>query len=155
MSNPNPTSTSNSTSTPKPTLNRELLIELRDKIKSLPSIDELHERFREEDAPDDLDRDTLAIAAERGINQIWMQWVWVDLYSECGTAACAAGWTALLTGKEISDRCEVQHDFKTMAVRDYAREVLGLTWGQAENLFCGNNTRDDMDRIFAELLEEQ
>lgn len=144
-----------STPVPYPALNRELLTELRDKIKSLPSMGDLDKRFQEEDAPDYLSKDTLTLAAEHGINQIWLQWIWVNPYGDCGTAACAAGWTALLMGKEINDRCEVQQDFKAMHVREYARQVLGLTLQQAEDLFSGNNTRDDMDRIFAKLLEEQ
>lgn len=66
---------------------------------------------------------------------------------ECGTVACAAGWTCLLAGDRpwmpvtaadgrlMSYSTVLPHGGGMMSVGERARELLGLTYWQAEELF--------------------
>jgi hypothetical protein len=51
---------------------------------------------------------------------------------DCGSTLCIAGWTQLLLAKTRHDRAEHAEDF--------ARRVLGLSWGEAVFWFCGQWT---------------
>lgn len=61
-----------------------------------------------------------------------------DLRNNCGTAACVAGWTAMVEDVQFTSVCET--------VCDAAERVLGLTGADAHELFygaCGVATRKD------------
>ena len=82
------------------------------------------------------------------------------LVEECGTAACFAGWTALLDGWK--PRIDVGNLFtyalmvnpktgETDFSSNIARESLGLTLTQSDILFDSDNTLEDL-REFVEMI---
>jgi hypothetical protein len=77
-----------------------------------------------------------------------------DWYQEddCGTAACVAGWTAVLDGAELSknfypdgfvEASAVEGALAggTRSIASYAREALGLTPDEAKELFFSRERR--------------
>lgn len=71
----------------------------------------------------------------------------------CGTTACVGGRTCILSGdtpKLIRRGTQIRADFvvtvagDTRDIGDRARELLGLTSEQADRLFWGDNTLDDV-----------
>ncbi len=94
--------------------------------------------------------------------QSWNQAVWV---TECGTAACFAGWTVLLSGekaldpgtaitatgerRDISKRAAQLLGFLNRSAMDDASwEALKHTdWDGSFSLFAGANSREDLGHI--------
>lgn len=113
--------------------------------------------------------DTLA-AIERDPAS-WRQGAWA-VRTECGTAYCFAGHAVNLSGVELGwDRADRVYGPLTLEsdefadvleaavfaadgrfVYDHARHVLGLTSGQAGNLFCPINDLDSLYSICAGIL---
>lgn len=91
-------------------------------------------------------------------------WAWTDVTTieaidtsyDCGTVACMAGWAVLLsgTGRWYNSVCceacastpelEAVIDGISYQVQEGAEKLLGLTWEQADRLFSGGNSRDDL-----------
>lgn len=77
----------------------------------------------------------------------------------CGTTACFAGWTVLLTGRTIylgSTMPKVEIDGDLVEVDDVAARLLGLGHrgldGDAHRLFYEARTREDLGRLVAEIF---
>lgn len=69
----------------------------------------------------------------------------------CGTTACLAGWTAALAGYDVDSTGRVYlHGAKVGHVEYVAAELLGLTIGQAQNLFYA--TEYELDELVAEFF---
>lgn len=88
----------------------------------------------------------------------WNQGWWFTV-TECGTAACFAGWACTLSGDspEIRDTGlyfstvhTAEGRYADAPVR--AAELLGITHDQADNLFADWNTRHDLGRLVAEIF---
>jgi hypothetical protein len=71
--------------------------------------------------------------------------------SECGTAACVAGWTVLLNGDQPIKMAFPDHGYTSassvalinggvMDIDDRAQQILGLTDDQAQELFYDIST---------------
>ncbi len=60
----------------------------------------------------------------------------------CGTAACFAGWTCLLSGYTSRD----------VEVESKAVELLGIEWDDAGVLFHSDNTREDLNLMVKDLM---
>lgn len=89
----------------------------------------------------------------------------------CGTAMCFAGHTALLAGAKPIITTSFAPDpgedwwFGTVRVQGeggvtfdrhvstYAQELLGLSESDAESLFSGDNTLDDLEHLVGEIVE--
>lgn len=76
----------------------------------------------------------------------------------CGTAACVAGRTVLMSGWKpvyfnlpALDTVSVEKDGQERGVRGLAQELLGLDRDTANELFWATNTVDDIRRIRDEL----
>lgn len=65
---------------------------------------------------------------------------------QCGTAACFAGWAAILDGEAERNPWE--------SIADQARRVLGLTFSQADRLFAAYNSREDLHRLVEEFTAD-
>jgi hypothetical protein len=106
--------------------------------------------------------------SERGEPSEWDQGSWITRQRSvpCGTACCIAGKVALDDGLEprISGRSwEAVHDFDStstvlldgerLSVPEYAQVALGLDRYQANELFAGGNTIEDLRRIIGGLVE--
>lgn len=87
------------------------------------------------------------------------QGAWI---SECGTAACFAGWTCLLSGFEQL-RNSAGHLYDSLIVDDSdpdgwaeiprkAEELLGLTEDEAGILFHPTNTQTMLKRMVGDLV---
>jgi hypothetical protein len=65
---------------------------------------------------------------------------------DCGTAMCAAGWVAYLTGMRWVGDMGVRrpNSNHTVSVDDYARRALGLTVSEATKLFASGNSQEDV-----------
>jgi len=63
--------------------------------------------------------------------KLWRQAVWVGERPECGTVACFAGRTVLLSGCKLDD---------DLIVVDGPPELIGKTVGQAADILLGINT---------------
>lgn len=83
----------------------------------------------------------------------------------CGTAYCVAGWAAHLTGAKILWHPQFKYDMDenqyyvefftashvkhkngmVLKIEDYAKNVLDLDDYEAETLFLGGNTLDELD----------
>lgn len=82
----------------------------------------------------------------------WNQHVWAR-HVHCGTAYCLAGHAVVRAGAEIrwderrtlAELC-VLHG-RTYTIGSAAREILGLTSRQADHLFNGVNSIQDLKRI--------
>lgn len=95
----------------------------------------------------------------------WNQKVWgttVDLPegNTCGTAYCFAGWAVKLAGYEPVFNCGTSRFAYDAHVADEVREIaaiardlLGLTWEQANQLFASHNTREDLHLITKKIIE--
>jgi hypothetical protein len=104
--------------------------------------------------------------------ETWDQELWVN---DCGTTACFAGHAVQLAGYELISytdylsseieftdyvemdslpediTAQLNNDYPRVHVQDVARIVLGLSPGQAANLFRTFNTMPDLRRLVAEL----
>jgi hypothetical protein len=98
--------------------------------------------------------------------ELWNQGVYIGK-RECGTVACFAGWAVLLSGatpkyygnyNEATD--SIEFDRRVWSAPDLAEELLGASrWVEAGDgesddidLFAEENTRDDLDRLVAEIF---
>ncbi len=95
----------------------------------------------------------------------WNQTVWVLNEGDCGTSACAAGWTCLLAGDQprFHSDGDPEAEYVTpggkrsrVYIPDRAAELLGMEPDGGEQtgyrLFEPNNTRDDLGRLVAEIF---
>jgi hypothetical protein len=64
------------------------------------------------------------------------QATWISRDPECGTSCCVAGFVKIAVTGETNQ----------FAAREYAKEALGLTGGQASVLFSGGNPRPALIR---------
>ena len=82
------------------------------------------------------------------------QAVWVR--HECGTAACFAGWAALLSDEmtEVEDRTGLFRDAggELFTAREAAGQVLGVDGFESGELFDANNTRDMLRLMVKDLV---
>lgn len=76
--------------------------------------------------------------------------------ADCGTAMCFAGWTNLVADKETkliwqgSGANHVLVNGRAHALQAHARTLLGLDHDEADRLFAGGNTIQDLFRILDE-----
>lgn len=82
----------------------------------------------------------------------------VEEVNSCGSAMCFAGHAALKSGfpappSENWKQWTATIDGKLMDVSDYAKKKLGLNWEQADVLFGGDNTMEDLETMVALLKE--
>lgn len=80
----------------------------------------------------------------------------------CGTVACFAGWTCLLSGDEPYEDYDGDSDDEVWVGGSIRRipyravELLGLTYdrnsGFGHRLFSPDNTREDLGRLVAEIF---
>ena len=114
---------------------RELFIKTRDKVLSMPKMPE--------------DPSDMVLGVE-----YHDQTEWLPSSHICGTACCFAGWAIMEYNKEITG-----YDSFSVEVPDderydtYADKIMGLSWQEGEDLFDGNNTKEDIARICDEILE--
>jgi len=76
----------------------------------------------------------------------------------CGTAMCFAGWACSISGDKFAkdaygefDGCVVFEDGETMPIQVRARELLGLTFVEANDLFAPDNDIHDLKILVEEL----
>jgi len=86
-------------------------------------------------------------------------WFFRQPASDCGTKACFAGWASLLSGDEPkwAHGYQLQTDAviaggKTRYIEARAMELLGISGDQADALFYGANSREDLGRLVAEIF---
>lgn len=91
---------------------------------------------------------------------------WRQGYWRCGTTMCFAGHAAFLAGGEwfhpedpmcsymVAQPGEVTYLRGAVRVEDRARRVLGLTEGQADELFAGINTLGEIETLIDEICAE-
>lgn len=143
--------------------NKELLKEVMDKINSIPSLRDMYDRF--DPSYSSWTERILNLAASAGIHEVWHQGEWFRTSSDpdtCGTAGCFAGWAALLSGARPFNHMFVeppnvpgQDELPTEKIDLYARQVLGLTFQQADILFAAYNTRADLNKYVDNLLNDR
>lgn len=76
----------------------------------------------------------------------WDQEVWA-MRSGCGTTHCIAGWTVVHASITVAfgqDRVWADQTSDGRLIEDVARELLGLTFCEAECLFWPDNTLEDL-----------
>lgn len=77
-----------------------------------------------------------------------------DERSVCGTAFCFAGWATVLAGDAFLNRREVRYNLgglpRAAQCRDRARELLGLAYWQAHDLFSQWRSRNQIRRLLDE-----
>lgn len=76
----------------------------------------------------------------------------------CGTAYCIAGHVAAsIAGEENIDLCQfmVNVEGNEVAIPDFAKEQLGLGDRQADRLFNGGNSIEDVRRIAEQIAGEK
>jgi hypothetical protein len=74
----------------------------------------------------------------------------------CGTAACFAGWTAIMfapSGTKVRGACLTLPDGTQQPVREYAKRELGLDEPAAISLFACHNRLDGLERIIDKIGE--
>lgn len=96
--------------------------------------------------------------------ELWDQGYWFTV-TDCGTAACVAGWACLLSGDKPFPLLQKLEDLPVgelvsyvdvkgwqVWARDRAQKLLGITDGQADALFNAENTREDLGRLVPEIF---
>jgi hypothetical protein len=89
------------------------------------------------------------------------QGIWVSDKEDCGTTACFAGWACLLSGAKQYDVTLSQSTFSAdtasgwIRADDLAVQLLGIDEDTATNLFDGDNTVDDLQRIVKQLVNRE
>ena len=89
----------------------------------------------------------------------------VEEVNSCGTAFCFAGHAALKSGfvappkNSYSHWCKEEYDeasgrTRTIFVDDHAAKALGITWDQADVLFSGENSMEDLETIVNAIIED-
>lgn len=84
---------------------------------------------------------------------------WWGEKTSCGTAYCVAGHVAVMTGHEIQweldcDDVSAYRASRTQdgrQIMDVAREALGLTLVQAQDLFAGDNSRSNLWHLASQM----
>jgi hypothetical protein len=95
----------------------------------------------------------------------WHQDVWIESPTECGTAACFAGWVCLLSGEKPDYVNGAQYSTASLVsgipVPDRAMQLLGASrylmdiTGDIEDmrdLFDERNDREDLGEFVAEIF---
>lgn len=97
--------------------------------------------------------------------ELWQQYLYIGR-AECGTVACFAGWTVLLSGGKprhwsgrsnavtdevIFDGKEENVSYRAQLLLDADRRVREGEVDE-EDLFDGQNTREDLGRLVAEIF---
>lgn len=82
----------------------------------------------------------------------------VEEVNSCNTAFCFAGHAALKSGfpappKESYSQWTAEIDGKTVHVDTYAASKLGITYDQADVLFSGENSLEDIETIVEAIIE--
>jgi hypothetical protein len=87
--------------------------------------------------------------------------------TECGTAACFAGWACLLSGYEVNWSSEDAYTNLSGTRRTWgvtgsdgeesdaigsAQELLGLTSQESNTLFCSDNSREALQLMVKDLV---
>jgi hypothetical protein len=84
----------------------------------------------------------------------------------CGTAYCFAGWAAVMSGAELdwrhagvdehgrptTDSCEV--DGQRRYIEGYAKDQLGLSYNDANDLFAWRNSRERLREVAERIAGE-
>lgn len=85
---------------------------------------------------------------------VWDQMVW-NARRECGTACCVAGYAALKAPPEcvVGDSFVLLPGKRCQSIRNYARDVLGLTDDQATTLFDTDNLSSEVVGLIDALIE--
>lgn len=101
--------------------------------------------------------------------QTWDQSFWIT-ETDCGTAACFAGWACLLSGDRPSheqgvlelgrsrmlfrhiDFVEVDGSILPNPVRYRAADLLGIGYGDAHALFASSNTIDQLHQLVTRIF---
>jgi hypothetical protein len=92
----------------------------------------------------------------------WNQGLYIGK-AECGTVACFAGWTVLLSGARpvygvFNETATIEVDDRRLSVAEYAEELLGVSrWANEDtedewDLFYEGNTRDDMESLVGQMF---
>lgn len=101
----------------------------------------------------------------------WDQETWATKRKDgpearCQTACCIAGGAVALAGarflydkKELNedgmvDVTECRYEGRTYEIDELASQLLGLSFREAEDLFDGDNTLEDVKRISNRILED-
>ncbi|TDB90883.1 hypothetical protein E1264_03390 [Actinomadura sp. KC216] len=75
----------------------------------------------------------------------------IDDELKCGTACCIAGWAAVMyapKGTKFTDYDDVTlPDGIRVSYPSYGRQVLDLTWDEADVLFNGDNDLDEIQEM--------
>jgi hypothetical protein len=80
------------------------------------------------------------------------QTVWVD---DCGTTACFAGWTCLLSGyRYLGERLFSDNHGQIVHPQQLAVQLLGLTYEDAHKLFHYENTIEDLQLIVKDIINK-
>lgn len=132
--------------------NNELLLDVLDHIKNNP------QNWRQ-DA-------WFAFVDENG-HRVWDTVSFdVEEVNSCHTAFCFAGHAALKTGfvappknaysgwKMEVDDPSTYSGKRNVYVEDYAREKLEITWDQADALFNGDNTLEDLEAMVKAIIDD-
>lgn len=82
-------------------------------------------------------------------------WYPGDFGEPCETAYCFAGWTGIMTGFEKPAKETKTWDWRNDGehISDYAQRALGLSTAQADTLFAGENTLDDLENLVEAIIE--
>jgi hypothetical protein len=86
-------------------------------------------------------------------DDIWYQNDW-RMVTDCGTAFCVAGKACDLSGVQwagTNERLISETEFGVWDVQEKAQHLLGLTVSEADRLFKGSNTVEDLRVIVAEI----
>lgn len=74
------------------------------------------------------------------------------VFEQCGTTACAAGWTVLLAGGKALDGTWAELDGKRARIQTHARILLGLTNEEADWLFIKAEALGDVLVVIDEIF---
>jgi|SRR5687768_6894074 len=122
-------------------------------------------------------KETLEIIEKNPQNYDQSNWVRKDSNNVCGTAMCFAGHAAVLAGAEVPDPKKhnindwyimedenksylnymqydaLYGDANAISVRTFATEALGIRWEEADYLFDGDRSLDEIRYAVNELVE--
>jgi hypothetical protein len=73
--------------------------------------------------------------------------------NKCGSAFCIAGYTCEINGVIDADSYDIHQTTTGEKVWDYARQQLGLTEEESEELFSGGNDINNVRRIVGQIME--
>lgn len=88
-----------------------------------------------------------AEAAKPKAERLWEQWDYITP-KPCGTAYCIAGWVVATTAPNVVLRDgSFERDGDYLSPFDEAKQLLGLTYHEAEDLFVEDNTIEDVREV--------